>query len=230
MFRHDPSLVFPLAFAAVGVRVFRPARPAHARPGYPTDAGRYALVITAPRSLEATLDFEVAPHSSKRMNGIFSPPSRRRWRRKPAPAFAWFPAARVIASPHRRTEPWFERGSSPPIPIATVPACASNIGRRSADANWCRDSRVETTPRTQLLSDADRKLFLATNQLYDFRSSDFGQFLAEHGLALGPMKVTCRMPAGSSWCSSTACTMNIMVRWIAAPRTWPAQGRAIVPA
>jgi hypothetical protein len=151
--------------------------------GYPSDAGRYSLKISAPRSLEARLDFEVRADEFQADEWDFFVAQ--------PPALATQTSASVRLTPDGKS---YREPAPPERALVRARIEGANSGEHAARVRLeyrvtlsgrelvVREPGQGPSPPTQL-SAADRKTFLATNSLYDFRSTGFEKFIAEQNLA-----------------------------------------------
>ena len=156
------------------------AQPRHS---YPSDADRYALAITAPRSFEATLDFELRsaafeaddwdvfaaqPPTLATQTGVSVRlvPGGKPYREPASPGRALVRSRIDAAEAHRHGV------------RVRLEYRATLSGR---ELMLREPGRTYATP--ERLSAAEREQFLETNQLCDFQSPDFERLVAEHALA-----------------------------------------------
>jgi len=150
---------------------------------YPSDAGRYGLSISAPRSLEATLDFEIRAAQFQASNwDIFAA-------QPPTLATQTGASVRLIhgGKPYREPAPPHRAIVRAQIDAAEAQRHGFRVRLEYRATLSSRELVAREQGRTfalpERLSAADREQFLATSQLYDFQSPDFTRFVAEHSLA-----------------------------------------------
>ena len=175
--------LFVLAVGAFSALPPGQAKTGQPRHNYPSDGGHYALVATAPRSLEATLDFKVhaAEFAASDWDVFASHP--------PTLATQTGASVRLVPGGKPYREPAAPHREMMRVRIDAAEAHHHGAGvRLEYRATLCGRELVpreqgRTYAPPEPLSAAQREQFLEANQLYDFQSADFERFVAEHSLA-----------------------------------------------